>query len=368
MSIKTRVVVGMSGGVDSSVAAYLLQQQGYEVIGVTLKVWSDSCLSHSQEKCCGPQSISDARLVAHRLGIPYFVLDEAEAFEEEVISPFVKAYQGGRTPNPCVLCNEKMKFGRLPQKAKAWGAEYVATGHYARIEHTAEGAMLKRAKEERKDQTYFLFRLERKTLARMLTPLGDYTKEEVRNIARKAGLSVWDKEESQGICFVPGNQYGAFLTKRIGKGKDDAGQIVDLSGRCLGRHRGIEFYTVGQRRGIPGGQGEPLYVLTIDPAQQRIVVGPWEALHQTHCFLSETNWQQQPPPTPLSVAVKVRYNYPPSPARLTVLSGQRARLDFESPQAGVAPGQAAVCYVDDLLLGGGWIERPTGEGQEEVTP
>ncbi|MDD4932490.1 MAG: tRNA 2-thiouridine(34) synthase MnmA [Methylacidiphilaceae bacterium] len=368
MSTKARVVVGMSGGVDSSVTAYLLQQRGYEVIGVTLKVWSDSCLSRSHEKCCGPQSISDARLVAHQLGVPHFVLDEAEAFEEEVISPFVKEYQRGRTPNPCVLCNEKMKFGRLPQKAKAWGAEYVATGHYARIEHNDGSSLLKRAKDERKDQTYFLFRLERKTLDRMLTPLGDYTKEEVRDMARKAGLSVWDKEESQGICFVPGNQYGDFLTARIGEGKDKVGQIVDLSGRSLGHHRGIEFYTVGQRRGIPGGQGKPLYVLAIDPAQQRIVVGPWEALDRTHCFLSETNWQQPPPPTPIPVTVKVRYNYRASPARLTILSDRRARLDFESPQAGVAPGQAAVCYVDDLLLGGGWIEQTTEEDRAEVAP
>ncbi|WP_020494433.1 tRNA 2-thiouridine(34) synthase MnmA [Verrucomicrobium sp. 3C] len=368
MSTKTRVVVGMSGGVDSSVAAYLLQRQGYEVIGVTLKVWSDSCLSRSHEKCCGPQSIVDARLVAHQLGIPHFVLDEAEAFEEEVISPFVRGYQHGRTPNPCVLCNEKMKFDRLPRKAKAWGAEYVATGHYARIEHIEEGALLKRAKDERKDQTYFLFRLGRKTLDGMLTPLGDYTKEEVRELARKAGLSVWDKEESQGICFVPGNEYGAFLAERIGEGKDKVGQIVDLSGRPIGQHRGIEFYTVGQRRGLPGGQGKPLYVLAIDPAQRRIVVGPWEALYQTHCFLNETNWQQQPPTTPLPVTVKVRYNYPASLARLTVLSDRRARLDFESPQPGVAPGQAAVCYVDDLLLGGGWIEPSTGEDRAEVTP
>lgn len=358
----------MSGGVDSSVAAFLLQQQGYEVIGVTLKVWSDSCLSRSHEKCCGPQSISDARLVAHRLGIPHFVLDEAEAFEEEVISPFIKEYRRGRTPNPCALCNEKMKFGRLPQKAKAWGAEYVATGHYARIERDEGGIRLKKAKDERKDQTYFLFRLERKTLDRMLTPLGAYGKEEVRNIARKTGLSVWDKEESQGICFIPGNRYEGFLAERLGGKQNEAGEIVDLSGKALGRHRGIEFYTVGQRRGIPGGQGKPLYVLEIDPARQRIVVGPWEALGQTHCFLSDTNWQQPVPATPFPVNVKVRYNFPAVDAKLTILSDRRARLDFASPQASVAPGQAAVCYIDDLLLGGGWIESPLGKNDEEAAP
>lgn len=359
----------MSGGVDSSVAAYLLQQQGFEVIGVTLKVWSDSCLSRSHEKCCGPQSISDARLVAHRLGIPHFVLDEAEAFEEEVIAPFIKEYQQGRTPNPCVLCNEKMKFGRLPRKAKAWGAEYVATGHYARIERDEHGGIrLKKAKDQRKDQSYFLFRLEAETLGRMLTPLGDYNKEEVRNIARSAGLSTWDKEESQGICFVPGNQYEAFLAERLGERKDAFGEIVDLAGKSLGRHRGIESYTVGQRRGLPGGQGKPLYVVEIDPARQRVVVGPWEALQQTHCFLSDTNWQQPMPAAPLPVTVKVRYNYPAAQAILTVLSGQRARIDFKSPQTGVAPGQAAVCYVDDLLLGGGWIDGPTERDQEEPLP
>ncbi len=339
-------------------AAYLLQQQGFDVIGVTLKVWSDSCLSRSQEKCCGPQSISDARLVAHRLGIPHFVLDEAEAFEEEVIAPFVREYRRGRTPNPCALCNEKMKFGRLPRKARAWGAEYVATGHYARIERDEHGGVrLSKAKDQRKDQSYFLFRLEPRALERMLTPLGDYEKDEVRQIARQAGLSVWDKEESQGICFVPGNQYDAFLAERLGKSRDACGEIVDLSGKPLGRHQGIESYTVGQRRGLPGGQGRPLYVVDIDPEKQRIVVGPWEALHQTHCFLTDVNWQQPMPTSPLPVTVKVRYNYPAVSARLTLLPGQRARIDFATPQAGVAPGQAAVCYADNLLLGGGWIER-----------
>lgn len=358
MSAKDRVVVGMSGGVDSSVAAYLLQQQGFEVIGVTLKVWSDSCLSRSQEKCCGPQSITDARMVAHRLGIPHFVLDEAEAFEEEVIAPFIREYRRGRTPNPCALCNEKMKFGRLPQKARAWGAEHVATGHYARIERDGQGRVrLLKAKDRRKDQSYFLFRLQPHTLDRMLTPLGDYHKEEVRRIAREAGLSVWDKEESQGICFVPGHRYDAFLAERIGTREEACGEIVDISGKPLGRHQGIESYTVGQRRRLPGGQGKPLYVVDIDAGKRQVVVGPRETLERTHCFLSDTNWQQPIPPSSVRVDVKVRYNYPAAPARLTLLSDRRARIDFETPQAGLAPGQAAVCYADDLLLGGGWIER-----------
>ncbi|VVM08526.1 tRNA-specific 2-thiouridylase MnmA [Methylacidimicrobium cyclopophantes] len=368
MPTKSKVVVGMSGGVDSSVAAYLLQQQGYDVIGVTLKFWSDSCLARSHEKCCGPQSISDARLVAHRLGIPHFILDEAEAFEEEVISPFVEQYRRGLTPNPCALCNEKMKFGRLPRKASAWGAEYVATGHYARIERSERETRLKKAKDERKDQTYFLFRLERKTLDRMLTPLGDYSKEEVRDLARQAGLSIWDKEESQGICFIPGNQYETFLAERLGSGKEAAGEIVDLTGKLLGHHRGIESYTVGQRRGLPGGQGKPLYVVDIDPEKQRIVAGPWEALHRTHCYLIDTNWQQPVPMGPLPVTAKVRYNYPAAPAQLTLLPGRRARIDFVHPQAGVAPGQAAVCYIDDLLLGGGWIERTADSPRWETAP
>lgn len=353
---KPRVLLGMSGGVDSSVAAYLLREQGWDVVGVTMKVWPQDCISRAEDKCCGPQAVADARGVAHALGIPHYVVDEAAEFEKVVIDYFSSEYRQGRTPNPCVMCNEKLKFGRLQQKALALGATHVATGHYARIEHGPEKSVLKRSRDARKDQSYFLFSLRQDQLRRSLTPVGHLEKPEVRAIAQKLGLKVHDKEDSQEICFVPGNDYAAFLRSHLGEGAFHPGGIYHRDGTRLGDHEGIEFYTVGQRKGLPGGQGRPLYVLDIDPAASRIIVGDAEDLVRDDCHVASANWSEEWT-GPREITVKIRYNWPAVPAHVEMLPNHRARIAFAEPQRSVTPGQAAVCYVGDEVLGGGWIER-----------
>src|ERR1044071_1393813 len=242
---KQRVLLGMSGGVDSSVAGYLLREQGYDVVGVTMKVWPQDCISRAEDKCCGPQAVADARGVAHALGFPHYVVDEADQFEELVINYFSSEYQAGRTPNPCVMCNEKLKFGNLWQKAAALGCDYIATGHYAIIEHAGdrgcnERAFLRKGIDPRKDQSYFLFSLRQEQLLRALTPLGRMAKSEIRAMARKLGLKVADKADSQEICFVPGQDYKAFLRSHLGENEFHRGAIYDVAGNFLGEHDGIE--------------------------------------------------------------------------------------------------------------------------------
>ena len=347
----------MSGGVDSSVAAALLKEEGYEVIGVTMKVWPQDCLSRAEDKCCGPQAVADARGVAAALGIPHYVVDEAAEFEKVVIDYFSSEYRNGRTPNPCVMCNEKLKFGRLQQKALALGATHVATGHYARIVQEGGRSVLKRSRDARKDQSYFLFSLRPEQLARSLTPVGHLEKPEVRAIAQKLGLKVYDKEDSQEIFFVPGNDYAGFLQSHLGAGAFHPGGIYHRDGSRLGDHQGIEFYTVGQRKGLPGGQGKPLYVVDIDPVGQRVIVGDYDDLIRPECLISNTNWMGGELDAPREITVKIRYNWPAVPARVEALPNHRARIVFAEPQRSVSPGQAAVCYVGDEVIGGGWIDR-----------
>ena len=357
-SPKTRVLLGMSGGVDSSVAAYLLKEQGHDVIGVTMKVWPQDCVSRAEDKCCGPQAVADARGVAHALGIPHYVVDEANEFEKMVIDYFTSEYRAGRTPNPCVMCNEKLKFGNLLTKARALGASHVATGHYARIEHDAGGhATLLKAVDTRKDQSYFLFSLRQEQLAATLLPLGGLTKPETRALAKKLGLKTYDKEDSQEICFVPGNDYTAFLKSHLGAQDFHPGGIYFKDGSKMGDHEGIEFYTVGQRKGLGGGHGRPVYVIDIDAATQRVIVGDYDDLLREDCFLAQTNWGEAGLSGPTEITTKIRYNYPEVRAVVHPLSGHRARIEFLEPQRAVSPGQAAVCYVGDRVLGGGWIER-----------
>ena len=354
----TRVLLGMSGGVDSSVAAYLLKEQGYEVIGVTMKVWPQDCVSRAEDKCCGPQAVADARGVAHALGIPHYVVDEANEFEKLVIDYFSSEYRAGRTPNPCVMCNEKLKFGNLLTKARALGATHVATGHYARIERNAGGhATLLKAVDTRKDQSYFLFSLRQEQLAAAILPLGGLTKPEARALAKKMGLKTYDKEDSQEICFVPGNDYTSFLKSHLGEKDFHPGGIYFKDGTKMGDHEGIEFYTVGQRKGLGGGHGRPVYVIDIDAAKQRVIVGDYDDLLRQECFLSQTNWSEGELSGPVEITTKIRYNYPEVRAIVHPLPGNRARLEFLEPQRSVSPGQAAVCYVGDRVIGGGWIER-----------
>jgi tRNA-specific 2-thiouridylase len=389
---KQRVLLGMSGGVDSSVAGYLLREQGYEVVGVTMKVWPQDCISRAEDKCCGPQAVADARGVAHALGIPHYVVDEADQFERVVIDYFASEYQAGRTPNPCVMCNEKLKFGNLWSKAAALGCDYIATGHYAIIEHgagtpssrrgdgaTATYAVLRKGVDPRKDQSYFLFSLRQLQLRRALTPLGKMTKPQIREIAHSLGLKVADKIDSQEICFVPGNDYKSFLRSHLGESDFHRGAIYDVDGNFVGDHDGIELFTIGQRKGLPGGSPRPRYVVDLDPATNRVIVGDADDLVAEEFEIDRVNWHpascdmassvnggassRQPsvagtqPSTAFEATVKIRYNHLGTPATVTPLENDRAHVRLHDPQRAVTPGQAAVLYDSDIVLGGGWICR-----------
>lgn len=347
----------MSGGVDSSVTAYMLKEQGWNVIGITMKVWPQDCISRAEDKCCGPSAIADARGVAHALDVPHYVVDEADEFEKTVIDYFASEYKAGRTPNPCVLCNEKLKFGNLWNKAKALGADFIATGHYAIIEHGPESSTLRKGVDAGKDQSYFLFSLRQEQLRRALTPLGEMTKPEIREIARKLGLRVADKVDSQEICFVPGNDYKAFLRSHLGEDEFHPGGIYDLEGNYIAPHDGIELYTVGQRKGLPGGSPRPRYVIDIDPDASRVIVGFEEDLVKEEFEIDNVNWLEGLPEEPIQGAVKIRYAHPGADATIHPLSETRARVSLHVPQRAVTPGQAAVVYVGDKVLGGGWICR-----------
>ena len=375
----------MSGGVDSSVAGYLLLEQGYDVVGVTMKVWPQDCISRAEDKCCGPQAVADARGVAHVLGIPHYVVDEAEQFERVVIDYFASEYQAGRTPNPCVMCNEKLKFGNLWSKAKALGCDYIATGHYAIIERVVAGggdpgrvdsqirtaptgvtdpgysyAILRKGVDSRKDQSYFLFSLRQSQLRRALTPLGKMTKPQIRDIAHSLGLKVAEKADSQEICFVPGNDYKAFLRSQLDESEFHCGEIYDVDGNFVGEHDGIELFTIGQRKGLPGGSPRPRYVVDLDPATNRVIVGDAEDLLCEEFEIDRANWHsvaRAAEPLSFEATVKIRYNHPGTPSTVTPLENDRAHVRLHDPQRAVTPGQAAVIYDGDVVLGGGWICR-----------
>lgn len=356
--MKQRVLLGMSGGVDSSVAGYLLREQGYDVVGVTMKVWPQDCISRAEDKCCGPQAVADARSVAHSLGIPHYVVDEADQFERLVIDYFSSEYQAGRTPNPCVMCNEKLKFGNLWNKAEALGCDYIATGHYAIIEHHADRAVLRKGVDPRKDQSYFLFSLRQPQLRRALTPLGGMAKPAIREIARSLGLKVADKVDSQEICFVPGNDYKAFLRSHLAADEFHPGGIYDLEGNFVGEHEGLEMFTIGQRKGLPGGSAQPRYVVDLDPETNRVIVGSAEDLVSDDFEIDRANWiAARDAAESFEATVKIRYSHPGTEATVTPLEDGRARIQLHEPQKAVTPGQAAVIYESDVVVGGGWICR-----------
>jgi len=353
---KTRVVTGMSGGVDSSATAALLLEQGYDVVGITLKLWPQNCVSRAEDKCCGPQAVSDARAVCHKLGIPYYLVDESAEFQKKVIRYFADEYRAGRTPNPCVMCNQNLKFGSLIERADQLGAQFVATGHFARLERTKEGRiLLKRGCDKRKDQSYFLFSLRQHQLARAMFPLGERTKSDTREVARQCHLRTADKAESMEICFVPDNDYGKFL-QDAGLVQKHRGEIVDLSGRVLGHHDGVEFYTIGQRRGLRISSSAPLYVVGLDPATNRVMVADDSALLSDTFIADRCNWIAfEEPASGFEALVKIRYNHPGTKATVTPLSGTKVRVQLHEPQRAVTPGQAAVFYDGEIVVGGGWI-------------
>jgi tRNA-specific 2-thiouridylase len=356
---KTRVVVGMSGGVDSSATAALLLEQGYDVVGITLKLWPQDCVSRAEDKCCGPQAVMDARAVCHKLGIPYYLIDEAAEFQKHVIQYFADEYKSGRTPNPCVMCNQNLKFGRLLGRAEQLGAKYIATGHFARVEKSADGTrtLLRRGRDLRKDQSYFLFSLRQDQLARAMFPLGEKSKADTREVARHCQLKTAEKEESMEICFVPDNNYGRFL-QQAHLVEKHRGEIVDTHGQVLGYHEGIEFYTVGQRKGLGISSLNPLYVTALEPATNRVIVGSDSELDRDEFVADRCNWIPfDHPQEPLEAMVKIRYNHPGTPATITPLSAERVKVKLNTAQRAVTPGQAAVFYQDDLVLGGGWIAR-----------
>lgn len=355
---KTRVVVGMSGGVDSSATAALLLEQGYDVVGITLKLWPQDCVNRAEDKCCGPQAVTDARAVCHKLGVPYYLIDEAAEFQNRVIRYFADEYKAGRTPNPCVMCNQNLKFGRLIERADQLGAQFIATGHFARLERREDGrVLLRRGRDLRKDQSYFLFSLRQEQLARALFPLGEKTKSDTRDVARHCQLKTADKEESMEICFVPDKDYGKFLrdSKLV---ENHRGDIVNVHGQVLGQHEGIEFYTIGQRKGLGLSSPRPLYVVELDAENNRVIVGDETALDQDEFVVERCNWI--PFDTlagPADVMAKIRYNHPGAAATVTPLDGDRARVKLHEPGRAITPGQAAVFYQDDLVVGGGWITR-----------
>jgi tRNA-specific 2-thiouridylase len=361
MGRKKTVAVAMSGGVDSSVAAALLAEAGHNVIGLTMLLHGPAeCLSGRgvRDLKGGPGSLSDARVVAARLGIPHYVADFRTSFERRIVRDFCEIYLRGRTPNPCVRCNRLIKFGLLWRKAAGLGADFLATGHYARIEPDQRRPLfhLRKGVDSLKDQSYFLYPLGQKELARTLMPLGGLTKARVRQRARSLGFPVADKGESQEICFVPGDDYVRFLEAR-NPGALAAGPIVDENGRVLGEHGGIARYTIGQRRGLGTAAPYPLYVLAIDARRNRITVGPADGLLRTRLVARDVRWVSGPPPSwPLDLMARIRYRHPESPARVVPLSKTRALVEFRRPQRAVTPGQAVVFYEGDEVVGGGTIE------------
>jgi tRNA-specific 2-thiouridylase len=348
----------MSGGVDSSATAALLLEQGFDVVGITLKLWPQDCVSRAEDKCCGPQAVMDARAVCHQLGVPYYLIDESDQFQDKVIKYFASEYKAGRTPNPCVMCNQNLKFGRLLERADELGAEFIATGHFARLEKSDDNrTLLKRGRDLRKDQSYFLFSLRQDQLARAMFPLGEKTKSDTREVARHCSLKTADKEESMEICFVPDNDYGKFL-RDAKLASTHEGEIVDTNGLALGKHQGIEFYTIGQRKGLGISSSKPLYVTALDPAMNRVVVGSGEDLERDEFVVDRCNWIAfDELEQPIEVLAKIRYNHPGTLATVVPDSNGRAKVRLHSPQRAITPGQAAVFYNDDLVIGGGWIMR-----------
>ena len=353
-----RVVVAMSGGVDSSVAAALLAESGHDVIGLSMQLYDQREGEAGYGSCCSLDDLHDAGRVARRLGIPHYIVNFEREFQETVVSNFVNEYVAGRTPIPCSHCNSDLKFATLLDRSMAYGAEAVATGHYARIGIDPETGrhLLRRGVDAAKDQSYFLFSLTQEQLARASFPVGELSKETVRDTARRLGLSVADKPDSQEICFVPDGDYAAFIERKTGD-LDVAGAIVSQSGDVLGRHAGVHRFTVGQRKGLGIAAAEPLYVLQLRPAEKTVVVGPRPELERTILTASNVNWIAGAPPSgSMRVTAQIRHRHQPAPGTVLALDRDRASMEFDAPVTAITPGQAVVFYRDDVVVGGGWID------------
>ncbi|MFH1710117.1 MAG: tRNA 2-thiouridine(34) synthase MnmA [bacterium] len=341
-----RIVVAMSGGVDSSVAAALLKKEGHDVIGITMQIWPRA---EKGDSCCSLSAVEDARRVANKLGIPYYVLDFQKIFKRNVIDYFISEYNLGRTPNPCVRCNQSIKFDALLKKSKDLGADYLATGHYARIEKKSGRYILKKGVDPKKDQSYFLYPLSQEALSRTIFPLGDMTKQEIRKLAKKFKLKVADKKESQEICFVDGDFGKLFSAKK--------GNIVDLDGKVLGKHKGYQLYTIGQRRGLGLSRKDPAYVAKIDPKTNTVAVGDRGDVYSDDLTAGELNWVSLSKlDASAKVTAKIRYNSPGAEAEIRPIAKGKVKVTFSKPQFAITPGQSVVFYDGDSVVGGGIIE------------
>ncbi|MFH0731550.1 MAG: tRNA 2-thiouridine(34) synthase MnmA [Candidatus Omnitrophota bacterium] len=360
--MKKRAVVAMSGGVDSSTAAYLLLKKGYDVIGISLKLFNSQDSkepTQGRKACCGIQGINDARAVALKLGIPFYALNYVEEFKAGVIDYFLNEYKNARTPNPCVMCNEIIKFDSLLKKAKSLGADFIATGHYAKVgyDKKVKRYILKKAKDIRKDQSYFLFSLPQESLKHTIFPLADFTKHQVRRVAKKIGIKVYNKPASHEICFIPDNNYRDFLIKND-PAIANPGPIIDRQGKVLSSHKGIGFYTVGQRRGLGIWGKHPLYVIALDGKRNTVIVGEKKDLYSKRLIAKRVNWIAiSGLDKPLKVKAQVRYNQPPSWAVVSKIDKDKVAVDFLRHEEAVTPGQAVVFYHNNVVLGGGIIEN-----------
>ena len=362
----SRVAVAMSGGVDSSAAAALLVDGGHDVVGVTLQLWDhgDRNEAAGRGRCCSPADVADAREVAARLGVRHYVFDHGARFRREIVEPFVGAYRSGLTPSPCIACNRRVKFDLLRETSRALGAETLATGHYARLEHVRGRPHLRKGRDSKKDQSYFLFDVPAAAFDGVRFPLGDLTKSDARAIATAHGLPVAHKADSYELCFIPDGDKNAFV--QAWPGESRPGEIVDLDGRPLGRHDGMHRFTVGQRRGLGiGGSAagdERLYVVSLDADDARVVVGRAADLRGSGLVARDCNWLAiSEPRSPFRAAARIRHRHAEAAATITPLPEGRSRVDFDADQRAVAPGQGVAFYDGDLLLGGGWIERPNPE-------
>lgn len=358
--VKKKVVIGMSGGVDSSVAAYLLKESGYDVVGVTMQIWQDEELEKIEEDggCCGLSAVDDARRIAMQLEIPYYVMNFKKDFKEKVIDYFIDEYQKGRTPNPCIACNRYVKWESLLKRSLDIGADYIATGHYAQIVQLPNGRFaLKKSATDAKDQTYALYNLTQEQLSHTLMPVGQYTKDEIRSIAEKISLRVANKPDSQEICFIPDHDYATFIEENI-DGKIKEGNFVDQRGNILGTHKGIIHYTVGQRKGLNLALGHPVFVLEIRPETNEVVIGDADEVFARSLYADTLNFMSiEKLEEPMHVQAKIRYNHRGSSCTIQMVNENELLCTFDEPQRAITPGQAVVFYDGDIVVGGGTIQK-----------